>query len=428
MIQDYEIRKEQKEEVLYLYFNWNNEFAKLKKDTKEKTLHKIIQDFIKNNKIKFQGTKVAIVVGGLLMTTITLNNPLPKKENTMDHLSQYAISLNINAKEITPLPLKEEKPVIENIVVPNKVLEVEKPTVSTKPNHVTTAKPVTEAKEQVTIKEEKPAEVITDTNRYVTIKRQDGSLLKLELEEYLIGVVGAEMPASFHIEALKAQAVIARTYALKAEENHVQLTDDSRTQNYKNQTELKEMWRAEFDRYYSRIQEAVTSTKGIYLTYRGKVIDAVYHSTSNTKTEDAQYVWGKSEPYLVPVKSEYDTLNKTFEETKFMAYEEISNRLGLTVTKDTDFIINGYTTGNRVESIQVGEKTFTGARFRSLLQLKSTDFEITKEEYGISFLTKGWGHGVGLSQYGAYGMARNGFTYEEILKHYYTGVELAKLQ
>lgn len=422
MIQDYKLIQQDGEEILYLYINFNVEFAKLNENAKKKELSKIVSDFMKEHNIKFHGTKVAIIVGGLLMATIALNEPNHIESTpSYQYTPQSVISLNANIE----IPKKEEIKTEEKKPAET-IKEEKKSTASTNktPSKVTPTKPV--IKEPVKTDTNDATEVI-DTNTYVTIKRNNGIIVKMELEEYLIGVVGSEMPASFHIEALKAQAIIARTYALKTIENHVQLTDDSRTQNYKDPSELQQMWGSGFSSYYAKVKKAVEETKGMYLTYQGTIVDAVYHSTSNGRTEDAKYVWGKSEPYLVPVESPYDTLNKTFEESTYISYEKISEKLGMIVTKDSSFEIGGMTSGNRIETITVDRNSFTGAKFRSLLQLKSTDFTIQKDENGIIFTTKGWGHGVGLSQYGAYGMARNGSSYEEILKHYYKGVELSKL-
>lgn len=424
MIQDYIIIKQKEEEILYLIFNFNVEFAKLKTDSKKKELSKIVSDFIKDHQIKFNGTKVAIIAGGILMATIALHQP-NKVENisAYQYLPQSIIALQPKMERPKKEEIKEEITLVkEEIKNTNKTNNKTPSKEEVKPNIST--KPAIKAPNKIESNNKTPSAV---HKTYVTIKRNNGTMLTIELEEYLIGVVGSEMPASFHIEALKAQAIIARTYALKTMENHVQLTDDSRTQNYKDKSELQKMWGSGFSTYYAKVKKAVEETKGIYLTYQGTIVDAVYHSTSNGRTEDAKYVWGKSEPYLIPVESPYDVINKTFEESTFISYEKISNKLGMVVTKDTVFEIIGKTSGNRVDSISVDGTFFTGAKFRSLLQLKSTDFLIKQEDDGITFTTKGWGHGVGLSQYGAYGMAKNGSSYEQILKYYYSGVQLSKL-
>ena len=165
----------------------------------------------------------------------------------------------------------------------------------------------------------------------------------------------------------------------------------------------------------------------MYLTYNGKYIEAVYHSTSNGYTEDSKNVWGNAFPYLVSVESEYDSLNPSFIKQKNISYEELSNKLNMSINKETTFSILSKTSGNRVDNIEIGGKTYKGVDLRNILGLRSADFDVEKKEEGVVFTTRGYGHGVGLSQYGANGMAKNGYSYVEILKHYYKGVSISRL-
>ena len=160
-----------------------------------------------------------------------------------------------------------------------------------------------------------------------------------------MGVVGAEMPASFHNQALMAQAIIARTYALKANSKGQILSDNESTQSYKDNDELKSLWGSSYNAYYNKIKGAVISTKGMYLTYNGEYIDAVYHSTSNGKTEDSSNVWGNYFPYLVSVESPYDSLNPSFSQDKTITYQELSTKLNTDINIDTDFFIQSKTSG-----------------------------------------------------------------------------------
>ena len=236
------------------------------------------------------------------------------------------------------------------------------------------------------------------------------------------------MPAAFNTEALKAQAIIARTYALKANSKGQILSDNESTQSYKSNDELKSIWGSNYTTYYNKIKDAVNSTKGAYLTYNGEYIEAVYHSTSNGKTESSSNVWGNYYPYLVSVESPYDNTNPSYEMAKEITYNELSSILGIEINADTEINILGYTTGGRIENITISGNTYTGVKFRNLLGLRSADFDITKNETGITFKTRGYGHGVGMSQYGANGMAKNGYTYKDILKYYYSGVNISYLQ
>ena len=255
----------------------------------------------------------------------------------------------------------------------------------------------------------------------------DGSVMKMELEEYLVGVVGAEMPALFNSEALKAQAIIARTYALKAKAKGKTLKNNESNQSYKTNSELKAMWGDNYGGYYTKIKKAVDETAGMVLTYNGNYIEAVYHSTSNGITESSVNVWGNYYPYLVSVSSQYDNLNVSFVKNIEIDYQELSNKLGFDVNKETNIILDGRTSGNRVESVRIEDHVYKGIDFRNVLGLRSADFDIQKNDTGIVFTTRGYGHGVGMSQYGANGMAKNGYSYEAILKHYYQGVSIKKL-
>lgn len=427
IINSYSIRKVYNEEILYLDINFEQEFAKMNSKNKKVKLNDIVNDFIKKNNIKFKGTTVALMAGSMMMGYVILNNET--KTNTINPLNyttnivesytpKTANLINEENKEIKEENTSEAKEVINK--------NISKKTSSTTTSKITTSKnePIVEVKEEPIIKKQ---EIKEDNKNYITMKRSNGLITNIEIEEYVIGVVGAEMPASFDEEALKAQAVIARTYAVSTLNKGKILTDNSSTQNYKDNSELKKMWGSNYDKYYNKIKNAVSDTKGIYLTYNGKIIDAVYHSTSNGQTENAEYVWGTSKPYLVSVSSIYDTSNKSFNYEKFIAYTDLSKKLNMDINFDTNFNVISKTVGDRIDKIQINDKTYTGVDLRNLLGLRSADFEISKEENGISFKTKGYGHGVGLSQYGANGMAKAGYNYEQILTHYYTGVKLTKI-
>ena len=260
-----------------------------------------------------------------------------------------------------------------------------------------------------------------DNNTYVTVYRKNGSVVKLELEEYLIGVVASEMPASFNSEALKAQAIVARTYALKRISENKTLTDTVSTQVYKDNTELKDLWKNDFNKYYSKVKNAVESTKGIVLTYNGAYIDAVYHSTSNGMTEDAIYVWGNNIPYLKSVESKSDKNVSSYKREVTFTYEKLSNALNTEINKDTTFVLERNSSG-RVTNVKVNDIEIKGTTFRSLLGLRSTDFTIELASESVIITTYGYGHGVGMSQYGANSLANMGYSYKSILSHYYQNI------
>ncbi|MBR1376919.1 MAG: stage II sporulation protein D [Bacilli bacterium] len=438
MITSYEIKKQNGEEVLYLYLDIDSEFAKLNFKEQGKKIEQVVKKFIEDNKIAFTGTTVALVVGGMLAGNIALNNnidttPVENPNNIVEvmpsKIPTQDIVLNVDGLEIKTVEKEEPN---ETVQVQGKVEKDTKDDIKIEVKVPTKETSKTETKQVIPtpIVEELKEEVktpIVDTNTYVTIHRSNGSIITLELEEYIIGVVGAEMPAAFNEEALKAQAIVARTYALKSISTGRTLTDTSSTQNYKDIEQLKNIWGSSYSTYYNKVKNAVEKTKGMYLTYNGTYIEALYHSTSNGRTEDSSNVWGNSYPYLVSVESTYDDSNPSFIKSVAISYSELSSKLKMEVTIDTEFNILNKTTGNRIAAIEVNGKIYKGVEFRNLLGLRSADFDIEKTDTGVIFTTRGYGHGVGMSQYGANGMAKAGYNYEQILKHYYTGVSISHL-
>ena len=242
----------------------------------------------------------------------------------------------------------------------------------------------------------------------------------------MIGVVAEEMPASFSIEALKAQAIVARTYAIKAISQGRKLTDTTDTQVYKDNNQLKKKWGASYNTYYKKIKKAVDMTKGMVITYKGNLIDATYFSTSNGYTEDAVMVWGNDIPYLKSVESTWDKNTTSYLKNISLTYEEISKKLGFIVNKETEIKITKRNESNRIKEITINNKSYTGIEIRTLLGLRSADFDIDQKENSITFTTRGYGHGVGMSQYGANEMAKKGYSYNKIITHYYQGVKIVK--
>ena len=437
MINGYNIRKINGEEVLCLYLDLSSEFANLD-SKKNKSLKKDIKKYIKKNKITFKGVKVALIIGGFLVGTVMLNN-VNQSDNNFNNKNNIVAIMNeeheniIDNNTLQENENKEEDVVVQDsdVNVDNKVNNVENNTtnqinkeeIKNKDNVVKKSNNKVEVKKEEDIVKEE----VIDNNIYVNVRRNNGNIEKYELEEYIIGVVGAEMPASFNKEALKAQSVVARTYALKSIKNNKQLTTDNSTQNFKDNNELKKMWGSSYNTYYNKIKSAVLETKGLYLSYNNDYVDAVYHSTSNGNTEDAVYVWGNSVPYLKSVSSEYDNTNKNYNSSITLTYNEISNKLKNSIDSNTKFNIISKTSGNRVKEIEINGTTYSGIEFRKLLNLRSADFSIENNGANVVISTNGYGHGVGMSQYGANGMANNGSSYTDILLHYYTGVSIKNI-
>lgn len=450
MINGYFIRNENGEEVLYLNFDFSYEFSSFDFMAKREKIQEFVRDFIRDNKIVFKGATVLLVSGGVLFGSILLNTP--NYSGSPINSIQSVISVNNDDTVVPNVSVVDTSNVVldssntggdvaksdvkEEVVQPKsekvQVNEVSIPKVEQKVQNKEVNTPKVEENTQVTevstpkADGETQIKKVVDNNIYVSVNRS-GSVIKIELEDYVIGVVGAEMPASFNSEALKAQAVIARTYALKANSRGTILSDNESSQSYKSKEQLKSLWGSSYDTYFNKVSDAVYNTRGMYLTYNGSYIDAVYHSTSNGKTEDASNVWGNSFPYLVSVDSPYDSGNPSFFKSVSFSYSDISKKLDVIVTSDTVFSINSRTIGDRVANISVGDVNFTGVQFRNKLGLRSADFDIEKNDDGVVITTRGYGHGVGLSQYGANGMAKFGSSYRDILFHYYPGVSLKSL-
>ena len=245
----------------------------------------------------------------------------------------------------------------------------------------------------------------------------------LSLEDYIVGVVSCEMPASFDIEALKAMSVAARTYALYKSERNKTLKTTTDDQCYIDESAMKEKWKNNFNKYYNKINNAVNDTKGEYMTYKDKTIIAFYFSISNGKTENVENVFSQKLDYLVSVDSSWDKRNNSNEKNIKMKVSDFLKKLNINDNKINNIKIDRSNT-NRINNIKINNKNYKGTKFRSLLNLKSTDIEIKYDNDYVYIHTVGYGHGVGMSQYGANYMAQDGYKYDDILKHYYKGVKI----
>ncbi|MBM7622904.1 stage II sporulation protein D [Sporohalobacter salinus] len=264
----------------------------------------------------------------------------------------------------------------------------------------------------------------------VKVTTEDNRIIELELEEYIKGVIAAEMPASFRLEALKAQAVAARSYILTrlqgTDKREVSITTDINVdQAWISKQKLLEK-RGNLKNWF-KISEAVNSTRGIFLTYNGKIATTVYHSASGNITASAKNVWGRKVPYLQPVSSNYEADSPYNHFVQKYSFEDFARRLEIRVSSVTDIEILTRSPSQRVLKLQIGSRIFTGKELRRELGLKSTNFKYQIKDNYIKFITTGNGHGVGMSQYGANGMAEQGYNYLEILKHYYPGIKVRKL-
>ena len=270
--------------------------------------------------------------------------------------------------------------------------------------------------------------------RMILFRAAEGPVSYVELEEYIVGAVLGEMPAYFEPEALKAQAVAARTYACKAQVSGGKhgdgsvCADFSCCQAYISEEQYLAMGGDVAS--VQKIRSAVRATENLVLTYEGALIEATYFSCSGGKTEDAVAVWGNDYPYLRSVESPGEEHALYYRDEAAFSRKELEQALGLTLPEDPDswFGEITYTQGEGVDTIRIGDSLFSGTMLRRLLNLRSTAFSLRIEEDAAVFATRGYGHRVGMSQYGADAMAASGATFAEILSHYYPGTELEMLR
>ena len=260
------------------------------------------------------------------------------------------------------------------------------------------------------------------------------------LEEYLVGVVAAEMPALFEEEALKAQAVAARTYAVYQMESQGITVDDlmeNGGQSYQSLAERQENWGESFSTYESRIRTAVEETAGEILVYEEEPILAVFHAISSGETESAENLWGGQDlPYLQSVASPQDetsleyTYQHTFslEEAAALLQQADPQLVLASGSLKEQMQVLSRSDAGYIQSIQIGNRTYTGQQIRTALGLRSTDFTVEENGDEITFTTYGYGHGAGMSQYGANALALEGYSYDDILHYYYTDVSLKKME
>lgn len=266
------------------------------------------------------------------------------------------------------------------------------------------------------------------------------------IEHYVRGVLAAEMPVEFELEALKAQAIAARTYimhrVMKEDFSNVPVegawvTDTVTHQVYLTEEKLKQKWGLfTYANNIAKINQAVNETKGLIVTYEQQPINATFFSTSNGYTENSEDYWSAAIPYLRSVPSPWDeNISPRYQETISFPYQTVYRKLGITkeqlatsqAAAGVEFKVLEMTEGNRVKSVMIGNQTFTGREIREKLGLNSSQFQWKLYDNQIEFTTFGFGHGVGMSQWGAHGMAMEGKKAEDIIKYYYQGVQIKKI-
>ncbi|MDY6013289.1 stage II sporulation protein D [Clostridium sp.] len=280
-------------------------------------------------------------------------------------------------------------------------------------------------------------------NKVKVYMTSEKKVKKIDVEEYILGVVSSEMPATFEEEALKAQAIAARTFYYSKRMKNCNLAsggeicDSIHCQVYMDKEERLKKWpKEDRDKYYEKVKKAVEDTKGQVLTYDNEIVlYPQFFSTSSGKTENAEDVFSSKVPYLKSVSSEGEEVSASYESEKEVTNKDFAaivnskyNKANLSSSNISKKVqIKSRTDGGSVKEIQLGGTIIKGTEFRSLFDLKSANFTLEYSQNKVKIKCKGNGHGVGMSQWGANLMAKEGKGYEEILKHYYTGVELGKI-
>lgn len=292
------------------------------------------------------------------------------------------------------------------------------------------------------IKEKEFQGDIKEVNQYSGDKiklfiTENNSVIELSIEEYLKGVLLGEVPITYELDALKAQAVVARTYTLNklknTKGNHelgADMCDNINCcQAYKTKEYALASWDDEEEEIkWSKLEEAVESTSGEIILYSGELINAFFHAHSGGKTENVKNIWSKEEiPYLVSVSGNESYI---YQDSKTFNKEEFANLIKSEVVEisgDFDVEIKDYTGSGRVNTLVINDKIVEATKLRSLIGIRSTNFRIEESGDNFTFYTVGYGHGVGMSQEGANQMALEGKSYVDIIKHYYSGVEISKI-
>lgn len=243
-----------------------------------------------------------------------------------------------------------------------------------------------------------------------------------EFEDYVVGVVAGEMPPDFPYEALKAQAVATRTYAYRAIKDNPNTDIKSLWQNYITTDDMKKRWGSDYDKWYEKIKSVVYDTAGEIVEYDNEPILAAFYSTSCGRTEECENVWGQDLPYLTSVDSEGDIYSPYYENRVAISKNQLVSIYG-----SSSINIEEKTDASYVKTVKIGDKTIKAENVRSTFGLRSTAFDICDNGDSVVFVTRGYGHGVGMSQYGACYMANNGADYKSILGHYYKDTDVVRI-
>ncbi len=297
------------------------------------------------------------------------------------------------------------------------------------------------------VEDEESSDDSTVANTLIKVyNHKTAQVQEMNILDYIIGVVCAEIPVSYEEQAIKAQAIIAHTYTLRIMANEINSptaelmganisTDPAHHQAYYSDEEIRTRFGDNYDEYYTKISENVKDVIDKVITYNDEPILATFHATSSGVTEDAINVWGQKVPYLIPTISPENTDSENFQSTYTFTPEQVQTiisashpHLNFAADKRTWLSVLSRTTSDYVGTVSVLGEVIPGQEFRSMFELKSANFTISYENDLFTIITKVYGHGVGLSQSGANLMAQEGSTYNEILAHYYPGTIISDIQ
>ncbi len=269
------------------------------------------------------------------------------------------------------------------------------------------------------------------TNNIIRVlDEKTGQITEIPFEDYIKGVVASEMPTTFELEALKAQAVASRSYATYQMNGNktkdYDVTNTTTNQVYKTENQLKQIWKEEYPEKINKIKKAVTETENQILTYNNQVVNAMFFSTSTGVTENSEEIFSSKVPYLRSVSSKWDEESPSYQDTYKLTLNDFYNKLSLPYNQTITITNIEKTTTGRTKKLNINGQTINGRQLAQKLSLRSNYFDITQNEENITITTKGFGHGVGMSQYGANGMAKEGYKYDQILKYYYQNTEIKK--
>lgn len=263
------------------------------------------------------------------------------------------------------------------------------------------------------------------------LRNKTNKIEKMNLEDYIVGVLAGEMPINFDDEALKAQAVASRSYAMKKimynKNKEYDVVDTTTNQVYLDNDTLKKSWGNNYERNISKLKKIVLETNNEFALYNNEIIDAFFFSTSTGVTENSEDVFGKAQPYLKSVASTFDEISPLYRIKKEYSINEFYEKLSLKYQDKINIKYTDISSTGKVAKLKINNKEFNSKTIVEAFELKSYYFKIEQQNNKIIITTSGYGHGVGMSQYGANGMAKKGYNYKEILKYYYQGIEIKKI-